>query len=169
MVSTAYEQKFFSLPGPGQSFLPYPAVLLITLSLVIIGDRKNIAKNLFQLNYRSSQKASGVYQLITDIILVIEELPLILTVNNSGLLFWHAICLPLSLPHLLVKKKAWLAIYRAGRINSSFQKLLENLQANPSKQQIFSYDPGWGWGNGLEASSKLLQTEDIKTLVFSNR
>jgi len=86
-VSTAYEQKFFSLPGPGQSFLPYPAVLLITLSLVIIGDRKNIAKNLFQLNYRSSQKASGVYQLITDIILVIEELPLILTVNNSGLLF----------------------------------------------------------------------------------
>ena len=67
---------------------PYPGILLlITLSFVMIGDRNNIAKNLFQLRDQSSWKASGVYQLITVIILVIEEPPLILTMNNSGLLF----------------------------------------------------------------------------------
>lgn len=79
------EQHFFSLPGPGQLLSPYPAVLLITLSFVMIGDRNNIAKTLFQICDQSSQKASAVYQLITVIVLITEEPPLILTVNNSSL------------------------------------------------------------------------------------
>lgn len=65
----------------------YPDVLLIILSFVMTGDRNNIGRNFFKLCDQSSQKESGVYQLITVIILVIEELLVILTVDNTGLLF----------------------------------------------------------------------------------